>query len=337
MSSRKRLSADNIKNEPWGPAFLQEMDAVIAQGEFQSLNDGVTLYNDVLNQRVGDYCAKFDLDLVENYLGIIDVNHQTFKYDDDFVELHENIIGAPRGTWAIFQLNGKYDAMMSDGVGGFGALTGRSFDSNSPVGRGLSFREQYGALLSWMIYNRRGEIRNRIIQYSASNAKVELGTIAKNVYMLGKTWSKVELISVKNAATPDGNTLYEIKASRPGVKLSDKDISAEIFNRIFGVPPTLPLEFEKNDGVDRTLSLTERRIDAAQQAWESYDRIIGNANLRYGSRAPFKQIGNDFTRTVYQGIFPEVEAVGEFVVEFSPGSTEIIDAVIRSSKAEPTP
>jgi hypothetical protein len=133
-----------------------------------------------------------------------------------------------RGSWAVFELDGKYDAYMADGDGGVSTETGHKFFYTKPMAPNLNFLTQYGAILGWSTYNLRREIERDIIAMSVDEAGIKAGTVITDCYLQGKTYNKV----VTDANVVNGEVT--VTASRRGARKVQFKFGAEAIFRTFG-------------------------------------------------------------------------------------------------------
>lgn len=210
----KKLNLTDLEHEDWFPSFSRELDLVIAANVEDSAIQKKTLYNSDLNNRVSEYCRPLDGGYEESYLGIIKVEpvSEDIAYKRVDIAL-EALKGRPRGHWAILELDGRYDAFMSDGIGGFGTESGHKFTARSADSDGFSADHLYGNVLSWIVYNRRREIEAEMLRHTVESAKIPEGHVWRDVRSGGTTYSKVTYLG-----PGDVPGQHRIGLSRRGLK-----------------------------------------------------------------------------------------------------------------------
>lgn len=336
MTERK-LTVEAIASLPWGAAYLREMDLVIAEGVRWSLSSGETLYNDTINHRVADFCRHMDPEYVEDFIGTIEVPANDEEPWKRVPAAEAAVIGRPRGTWAVLEMDGKYHAVMSDGLGGLGHPPGNAFYRSAPHAPDLNPRTLYAGVLSRAVYDRRNELAKRIVRHSAEVADVKPGTVVKDRYLGGKQFSKVEFVRVIPGHFVGGYPAYEVEGTRRGVKKQRFVLEPDRFMGIFRIEAILPDDLVPSDGIDRSSSLQERRDAAAQNVWDAYvERNRPDAGP-YNTKGPFAAEGDLLSRKVYRGSFPNVEEIGRFSIRFDPGRTTIRDVALDLEAPSPAP
>lgn len=251
-----KITIEGIEAEPWGPAFVREFDLTIAANELRSMRTGATLYNDVINTLVAERCAPLDGGLKEDFLGVRRVGGDgpAHRRVEDAVRF---LADRQRGTWAVFELDGAFDAYMADGCGGIGTESGRKFTSKSPDAPRFAFLKLYAAVLSMPIYLRRNEIRNHIHVSSHRAAGVEPGCVARDVRLNGVTFSMVEFERRALGHFSGGEDALVVLARRRGARPASLALGQDAFMRIFGVAPAMP-EFYEDDANETRLAADER-------------------------------------------------------------------------------
>jgi hypothetical protein len=349
LTKPPRDLATHILDQDWGPAFVREFDLVIAANVHHEMKTREILTDVILAQRVASICRPFDLELREKFLGIVDVplvvgetNHQTLK------RLLQDLAQHPRGHWVIFRKNDKFDAWMSDGIGGTATASGEKFafrDADSPH---INFLSAYAAVFSAMIYHRRNAIYEEIAALSFERANITHGSTLKNVELMGKTWSKATLVAVLPNYYVGGTSAYKFRLTRRGAKAKEIILERRDVFRIFEIEPILPAQYDDPGYQARHQSLHERRTDAAQFLWDrltnpentiieqmkvlrEFDRADHVQFDRLGSKAPFKSEQDTFSRAAYRDPDPSKSPAFTYRVQFAPGNSDIINASITAN------
>jgi len=327
MTDEPGLSLDKITDTPWGDAFRREFELVVAANVFNSMQTGETLYNSVLDARLAYHCAPLDGGLKEEFLGVVAVGQpKDGTWGHVRAKIAETLADRPRGAWAVFEMDGKYDAYMADGHGGYGTESGHKFTYTGPDAPSLSFGNLYGAVLSWAEYKTRNRIKDEILAESFKAMDLQPGHAVKDAYMGGKQWSKIEFVKVLKGHYVGPSDAVQVRCTRRGVKPKDFVMEPHAFIRVFNVPLALPEKYADPDNESRLTTLPEQRQIAADEAFK--DEVATNppANLsHYGSAAPFRAKGDVYTRSLYAGTGDDFAKVGEFTVTFEPGSYVIAD------------
>lgn len=322
----KKLDRETIGEAPWGSEFLKEVELVVAAAVLHEATTGKTVYDDELNKRVGDFARPLDEEMSEEFLGILEVppnEDAPFKrFDDVFAFVSRK----QRGAWAILEADGKYDAIMSDGIGGLGRLPGTPFTYTSSKAPAFNARALYGGALGWLVYNERRRIRESLIEASVAAAAIEPGAVAKHVSIGSKDYTKIELVRKIDDYYAGGGSAFELKGTRRGVRPVGLIVGPEVMMRAFAIPPVLPEGLRPYDGVDRTRSLMERRQAAGQKAWEMLDGKDDVAPLN--TTGAFVADSDTLRRIVYKGE-GDPEPWGEFIVDFESGQDVVRDARIE--------
>lgn len=251
MSKPSANLREILEQKDWGLSFLREMDLVIAVNELESQVQNSTLYNSVLNLKVAEQCAALDKDLQFKQLGLVDIKEDAENPWKAVPEAIKFLADFPRGHWAVFRFLGGYDAYMSDGVGGVETASGHKFTKTSPQAPDLNAMEMYSHVLSYAIYLRRNQIRNRILEHSFKAADLKPGAIAKNVRINGKEFSKIELLEIKKGYYVGGSDAVAVKATRRGAKPTGFVLQGDAAVRKFGLEIVIPPEFDDVGNEDR--------------------------------------------------------------------------------------
>ena len=333
-----------MSKEIFGEAYVREFDLTIAANVLESFRTGKTLYNRDINARVASRCMPLDQALSKEFLGVIHVppnEESPWRRDEDV--LRERLVGKPRGNWAILECDGRYDAFISDGVGGIGTESGHKFAYSSAASPNLTdYEALYGTILSYSIYVRRQEIEATIVKHSVERAMPAVRATVKDQYLAGKRFNKVVVEEIVRAG--DGSFDHAIvEATRRGVPRQRFKIHAQAVASMFAVPYTMPPEFEDAGNAARLRSLTERRYEAGQKAWTElprHERPVGIST--YESAARFRNVDDD---TLVRSLWGHPEErrpgqdgrIGEFKVTFEPGTDRLVSAEAYLFEDRPSP
>lgn len=201
---------------------------IIAINVAWSLHTNQTLYEAVLQRRVADAVWALDDHLANQNLGVITIPPSDLP---DYLRVRaaiEPLRQMPRGAWAVFDLDGKYDAYMADGVGGLATETGNKFYYVRPTAPNLNFLTQYGALLGWSAYHLRKEVEKEIFALSIEKAGIKAGTTVTDRYINSKKYDKI----IADADVVDGT--MTVTASRRGTRKVQFKLDAELIFSYFG-------------------------------------------------------------------------------------------------------
>jgi hypothetical protein len=328
MVNRKNLTVEIIAEKTWGAAFLREFELTIAANVFESMRTRETLYESVLTARVAERCMSLDQELVRNDLGLVDIPTQgenDWRSVDEALKILDD---KPRGTWAVFRKDGKYDAFMSDGAGGHATRSGYKFQYNSRYAPDLTFDVLYSQTLGMAVYRTRNSIENAIVAYSATIAAIEPGTIARDKRLGGKEWGKVELLEKKPGAYVGGGDMFRVKGTTRGRRAAEYDIDASSFASIFGIEKVLPPRYQDELNAERISTLGEARQKAGQDAWDALDDNEIEGLSRLGTKGEFRRDGDAMSRPIYEEGRNEEGPSGSFEVTFAPGTAVVVDAVV---------
>ncbi len=247
MTDVRRLTRDMIAAEPWGAAYLREMDLIIATNELESAKNGRTLYNAALDLFVAERCAPLDGGLELKRLTDVDVPSGDRDGWARATQARQFLKNLPRGHWAVFNLDGAYDAYMSDGRGGIGTQAGSKFNYYSPNAKDFNGTKIYGHLLSMITYLRRNEINNRIMDHTFQVMELRPGQVFKNTSFGGRTYSKVQYVGVEKNHFVGGGDAIEFTAIRRGAGSKKFTTSTRDFARLVAATPVMPPEFVDNE------------------------------------------------------------------------------------------
>lgn len=265
MSMGTRITIEGIEGEPWGPAFVRELDLTIAANELRAMRAGEILYDAVLNPLVAERCAPLDGGLKEEFLGVLKVGadgppHRRIENAVRF------LADRPRGSWAVFDLDGAFDAYMADGCGGIGTESGRKFTCKSPSAPRLSFTRLYAAVLGMPIYLRRNEIFNRIAAASDRAAGIEPGHAVKGVRLGGKTFATIEFERRAPRHFSGGSDTMVVLGRRRGAKPTRLALEQQTFMRIFGVTAVMPESYDDEANETRLAAADSGLVEAPARA-----------------------------------------------------------------------
>lgn len=326
MPNITRPTMEKLAEAGWGEAFRREFELVAAANVFREMQTNEILYDTVLEARLAYHCAPLDGGLKEEYLGVIavpDAEAADWKRAEEAISV---LKGKPRGTWAVFEMGGAYDAYMSDGLGGVATQSGYKFKKTRPDAPDLSFENLYGAVLSYPAYECRNRIKNEILAESFKSHGLQPGHTVKDGYVGGKRWNKVEFVRVLKGYYVGNSDAVQVRCTRRGVKPKDFAIEPTTFIGLFEVPVVLPERYANPGNEARLTSLPEQRQIAAQEAWMDVVEHNPPANLsRWGSAATFHTKGDTYTRNLYSRDGDDISKIGEFAVTFEPGSLVIAD------------
>lgn len=319
MRLSKKMSLDVMSS--WNKDFQREFELVIASNVFNSMTTNTILYDADLNERVSWYCQKYDTELVDHFDGVIhvDTNDSIPSYEFGDKEL-KALSSKQRGSWAIFEMNGFYDAFMSDGYGGIGTESGHKFQRTSPKSYENYFNTLYGATLSYPIFKKRHEIESEIYSFSAKSNPIQIGDVSKNVTINRKNYSKIEYIQ-----NIESTGKHEIKASRRGAKPDLFHISDDTLVRLFKIPIFLPEKYidEKND--IRLHTPFERKLTHANEAIKNFMSDLNGSDIIDSTRHIYwKQNGNEFLAELYPHENRSVPCA-DVIVYFKPNTEEILE------------
>ena len=269
MPTPNRLTYEHLKKLPYGPRLLREADLVLAANIHSSLETNSTLYEDEISYRVAEFCHPLDLDVQRKFLGVIRIQANDGETQYQALERHLSTLATnPRGHWAIYEQDGKYDAYISNGVGGTNTASGHKFKHTSPEAADLSFNVLYGTIYSHLVYHRRAVIERLIIQASVEAANIALGHRIRNRRYLGKVWSNIVYVGSKPNHYVGGRVGHLIRMSRRGVKTEERILGDHDFFRLMDIPCKMPADLCDPGNTARMRSLSEERRDKAQALWD---------------------------------------------------------------------
>lgn len=260
MSDSRKISLEKVASEPWGPELLREMDLVIATNALASLRGKRTLYNSDLNLKVAERCMPIDRGYRDRRLDTIHIPPNEEEWRRVPAALSA-IASEGRGTWAVFEKDGRFDAYMADGYGGTATESGHKFTKTSPLAASLNATTLYGHVLSYMTYLRRNVIENAILEHSFRVADVKPGETFRELFINGKLFNRVEVVAVRRDHYVGGSDAVELKATRRGVKAASFLMPATTFAQKLGLELVLPPEFDDPENEERLTD--EFRLDPA--------------------------------------------------------------------------
>jgi hypothetical protein len=320
-----RFEMEHVRELPWGAAYEREFDLVMAANVMNELRTGETVYNDQMNARLAERLSPLDGALEERYLGVIPVPPSAEPYrrcDEILAKLAE----APRGHWAVLEMDGKYDAYMSDGIGGTATASGHKFQYSRPDAPRMNFRSLYGEVLSMAAYRRRETMEREITEATFASHRVAVGTTVDDVYMVQKRWKKATYLAPQVEGYP-GKVLVE--ARRPGVKATKLAVEPGSFVRLFKVPYAMPAAYEGAVIEERLKTLEERRIDAANQALTAELEASPVAGIAPRTMPGYwRAVGDVMECPIYLAADKPGSPSGRFAVTFAPGDVEVIESAM---------
>lgn len=254
MTDSRRITRALIAEKPWGEEFLREMDLVIAVNTIESLRTGRTLYNVSLNERVAECCHMLDAELEFTRLDTVRIppnDEAPYKREEEAAAFLKEL---PRGHWAVFELDGMYDAYMADGFGGYRiTANGHNFTKLSPEAHGLDPMALYASVLSYVIYIRRNEIQNEIMAHAYAKAGVEVGQVYSDIRINSKDYGKVEVTEIRPGHYPGNGDAVVVKATRRGVKPASFIMPGDSFASKIGAEHVMPPQYEDIDNHARLI------------------------------------------------------------------------------------
>jgi hypothetical protein len=320
----RKMSADAVASEPWGSAFLKELDLVVAANVFREETETFRTSDHQLGLRVAERCLPLDGAADSAFMGLVAMSAFSRNDDPEWQQAAETLAAMPRGHWQVWSDGQGFDIWCSNGMGAINGRSGNTFQSRSSRAPGLDGLEAYAATLSRIVYESRQRMRTEIASRTAELVSVEIGQTWKNVSILHQDWSNVAYMGrgLEDGTRKDA---WRFRASRRGKK-SDLLLNEAGVIAFLDLPWTMPEAYRTDDGVDRTTSLRERRVAAAQKAFDlaSSDMAF---DFAYGSKAPFTMDGDRLERDVFDG----TSRVGSIAVDFVPGTDEI-----ASSRYDPS-
>lgn len=252
MADRK-ITREAIAAEPWGEAWLREMDLVIAANVLESLRSGKTVYSSELRGKLAERCAPLDGGLEERKLTMIRVEPDEKEWRRVPRALEE-LKGLPRGHWAVLEKDGRYDAYMSDGCGGVATESGHKFTNGRPDAGDLSFLPLYGNVLGYIAYMRRSQIENEIMEHSFRQSGIAPGHVVRDAWIGGKRYSKIEFLRLREGYYVGQGDAVEVRMTRRGVKAVEKVMPVASFAQLAGVVPVLPPVYDDPGNAERLVA-----------------------------------------------------------------------------------
>lgn len=313
------------------------------------------LYDVDITRRAAAFCQPLDGDLEPRFLGVIPVPNipGEARYAS-----HKKLLGElarhPRGHWAIYEQDGKFDAWISDGIGGTATESGNKFIYDESSAPQLVFENVYATTLGMMVYLRRSQIHAEIIKATLTNSNLSPGTRFKDRRFQGKNWSNIVFLGVEAGYYCGGGNAYLIRASRRGVRTQEFRLEPNAFFDLLKLDPIMPAQYVDQNNSGRLSSLYERRTAEAQNLWDRLtsgdlniiDRMKALRELdradayefdMFGSKAPFRTDGDRYTRTAYTTSRGVKGPTFIFCVTFHPGSAEIAASTITAKGKLPCP
>ena len=338
----KSLTYADIEAMPGGSEHAREFDLVIAANVLSSRQAKMVLFNDTLNHRVSSFCRPLDTALEPTFHGIISVKpEKERRLWEVFEELQKDLATKPRGHWAIFEQLDHFDVWISNGKGKTETLSGAKFAIDNPNHRLLTFENYHPALYRHAVYYRQDEIEREICEFSIASSGIHQGSRFKNLTLNGVTWSNLEYLGAQT--NNDGKPpYYPVRCTRRGVSAREFRLSASQFMRLLDLPYFMPPEYEDPHNNQRLSSLHERRVQAAQNAWDKIRReqaevceASGEMDdphfCSYASRAPFRYDGDVYSRRAYTADPQECPnaPIYRYSVTFAPDSARLLTTSIK--------
>ncbi len=332
MASSFRIK--DLGDAPWVAEYAREFALTVAANQFASMASRKTCYNVELEARVAERVMPLDLGLSESYHGVIDVPPHAEEWKR--VEEATAFLGEmPRGAWAVFRMDGGYDAYMSNGLGGVETATGDKFKGNRP-GQ-FTFERLYADVIASEAYYQRDSVTKAIHAESFARHTVPRGTTVHDEYLGGHRQKKIEYLApacqtpfASQVSDPDAPV---VKATRPGVKAKMLALTPSGFVELFKVPLQLPPGMETAlDEPHRLSTLLERRTAAAAAA--TAEQLPEGAKFD-NPLAYWRQDGTVLRRSIWLATDAPGAPSRAMEVEFAPGgdtplATRPLDAGLPS-------
>jgi hypothetical protein len=318
-NSTKPVAAD-LAGEPWGPAFLREMDLVVAANVFRNrLDRDFFAGYDPVGLRVAERCLPLDGGADPRFMGVVALSMYMQRDDPAWQEAARTLAAMPRGRWQIWSDGQGFDLFCATGQGRISTPSGSKFQLRRSRAPGLDLLHAYAAVLSRMVYEAHCRIGDEILARTVRDVDLKVGQTWKDKRIDGREWRNVKFTGIDDERF-GGVRSWRFEVSRQGSRKT-YFLKADSLRHLLDLPWIMPETYAVEDGVDRTTTLYERRSVAAQAAFDAMSPLFG-FDSRHGSRAGFVQEGDRLERDVL-----EVDAVrGSFVVEFAAGTDVVEDA-----------
>ena len=330
MSRTGRLGLAELTHPSFGPDVLTELARVVGANVLHERLTGETVYDDQLTRRCAETCAPLDRGLRETFLGVIDVVPVP---DAPYREIPEAVAvlnERPRGSWAIFRHGDGYHAYMANGLGGAACRTGLTFQARSPEAEGLTFLDSYAAVLGMACYEMRGRVNAEISLASFDAAGDLTGRTAADVRLRGKTWARVEILGPSPEIEMEGRPAVLARVTRRGVRAETLALAPSTCVAILGLDPVLPQAYRAEDGIDRTRTLDERRLEVAKAAYAT--QVVETPDAEANAYPYLRVRGERVTGGIYlKGDAPGRPSV-PFEIGFLPGGAEIDEPAMAAPR-----
>lgn len=256
------LSRDDLAGLSWGAAYLRELDLMIAANVLASLQSGECLYDEPFNRACATRMMPLDGGLEMRRLPTVTIPDPTGGRPEHRA-VDDAVAGAlrdtPRGHWAVFRLGERYDAYISNGLGRFETQSGHKFTLTSETAPAFTDAAMYAEVISMMIHRQRGALDNAIVAHNIAASGLAKGATATDVELGGKTWSRVVYEEVKVGHYSGGGNAYRVTAHRRGVRPTGFIVQQGTLQDLYGLPFTMPPEYEDADNADRVLDIVKPR------------------------------------------------------------------------------
>jgi len=318
-NSRKPTASD-VSDLPWGPAFLREMDLVVAANVFRSRTEsGFYAGYDPVALRVAERCMPLDGDAEPRFAGVVALSMYTRRDDPAWQEAARALAAMPRGHWQAWSDGQGFDVFAATGDGRITTGSGQKFSHRHSRSPGIDQQNAYAIVTSKMVYEAHCRIGQEILARTIRDVDLEVGRAWKDVEIDCRTWKNVRFVGIDDERYA-GVRAWKFEVSRQGSRRS-YFLKADALRVFLGLTWIMPEEYVVDDGIDRTSSLQERRTVAANEAFDEMAPGLG-FDSRRGSRASFVQEGDRLERDVFDGD----RVTGSFIVRFVADAHEILDA-----------
>jgi len=310
-------SAEDFAGETWAPAFLHEMDLVVAANVFRNrLDRDFFAGYDPVGQRVAERCLPLDGGADPRFMGVVALSMYTRHDDPAWQEAAQALAAMPRGHWQIWSDGQGFDLFASSGTGRICTPSGNKFLARRSRGPRLDLLNAYAAVLSRMVYQAHCRIGDEILARTVRDVDLKVGQTWKDKRIDGREWKNVKFTGVDDERFA-GERAWRFEVSRQGSRKA-YFLKGDSLRHLLDLPWIMPEQYVVDDGVDRTSSLYERRTIAANAAFDVASKDFG-FDSHHGSRAGFVQEGDRMERDVL-----EIDAVrGSFVIDFVAGTDAV--------------
>jgi hypothetical protein len=325
--TERHILRENVEGEPWGTAFLRELDLVVAANVVASDQARTTLYEDQLAARIAARCRPLDRAYREEFLGVVPVP-QTAERWRRVEEALKPLLSRPRGAWAILEMDGGYDVYMANGLGGYGTPSGNKFTYQSRHAPALTADTGYASCLSYMAYRARHALQDRLDEERLDRIDIAPGTVFRDVYMNGKTWNRVTFLG--EFLGERGRRVVHLERARRGVRTERVETGRSFKQALAPTRYEMPADLDDADNPSRVSTLGERRHESAQASYEGLaGRIAQRGELSpLGSKGAFLRDGPDrLVRPTYRGLGAHAVRTGTVEVSFESGTDAVSNVV----------